>query len=365
MFSPKIPKISSIQVARIVDIVRHRVGQLHRNMVPPPAAMMEMISNAWVAQAITAAADLGIADALANGPLSADELADAVDADADTVGRLLRALIGRGVFRQLRDGRYALNPLADTLRSDGDVSLRGFARYVGAPQHREHWSNVTTAIRTRRSVVPEMRGKPIFDYLSGEKELDENFNEAMTNISELAIPSVIAGYDFSRYGTIVDVAGGRGRLLAAILNATPQARGILFDQPHVVADAPPLLKQHRVADRVKLVEGSFFENVAEGGDAYVLKHIIHDWPDDQALQILRNVRKAAGLGKHVLLVEMVLPGHDRDFVGNWLDLEILVEFDARERTAAGYAQLLGRAGFRMTRVVETVSPYSVVEAIAV
>jgi O-methyltransferase domain/Dimerisation domain len=366
MFSPKIPsKIPPVQVARIVEIFRHHVGQLHQNLVPPPAAMLEMISNAWAAQAITAAADLGIADALANGPLRADELADAVDADADTVARLLRALIGRGVFRQLRDGRYALNRLADTLRSDGDVSMRGMARYAGAPQHREHWSNLTTAIRTRRSVVPEMRGKPIFEYLSGEKELDENFNEAMTNISELAIPSVIAGYDFSRYGTIVDVAGGRGRLLAAILNAAPQSRGILFDQPHVIADAPALLKQHKVADRVKLVEGSFFEDVAEGGDAYVLKHIIHDWADDEALQILRNVRKAAGLGKHVLLVEMVLPGHDRDFVGNWLDLEILVEFDARERTAAGYAELLGRAGFRMTRVAQTASPYSIVEAVAV
>jgi hypothetical protein len=362
MFSSK---FTPTQVVRIVEIVRHHLGQLHRQMVPPPASMLEMITNAWAAQAITAAADLGIADALANGPLSADELADAVDADADTVRRLLRALIGRGVFRQLRDGRYALNPLADTLRSDADVSLRGMARYVGAPQHREHWSRLTTAIRTRREVVSEVRGKPIFEYLAQEKELDESFNDAMTGISEIAIPSVIAGYDFSRYGTIVDVAGGHGRLLAAILNATPQARGILFDQPHVVADAPALLKQHRVADRVQLAEGSFFDTVTQGGDAYVLKHIIHDWPDEEAEQILRNVRKAAGVGKHVLLVEFVLPGHDRDFMGNWLDLEILVEFDARERTAVEYAQLLGRAGFRMTRVVETVSPYSVVEAIAV
>jgi hypothetical protein len=362
MFSPK---ISPTQAARAVEMARHHLGRLHQRMVPPPAAMMEMISNAWAAQAISAAAELRIADALANGPLPADELADAVDAHVDTVTRLLRALIGRGVFRQLRDGRYALNPLADTLRSDSDISLRGMARYIGAPQHREHWSRLATAIRTRREVVSEMRGKPIFEYLAQEKELDESFNDAMTSISEIAIPSIIAGYDFSRFSTIVDVAGGHGRLLAAILNATPGARGILFDQPHVVADAPSLLKQHRVADRVQLAEGSFFDTVAEGGDAYVLKHIVHDWPDDQAVQILRNVRKAAGIGKHVLLVEMVLPGHDRDFLGNWLDLEILVEFDARERTAAGYAELLGRAGFRMTRVVETASPYSVVEAIAV
>jgi hypothetical protein len=358
-------KVPDAQLARVIDIVRHRLSQLHRNMVPAPVAMQEMISNAWAAQAITAAADLRIADALAGGPLSADQLADAVDADADTVARLLRVLIGRGVFRRLRDGRYALNPLGDTLRSDSGVSMRGVARFIGAPQHREHWSGLTTAIRTRRSVVPDMRGKPIFDYLAEQKDYDDIFNAAMTSASELAIAPVVASYDFGRFATIVDVAGGHGRLLAAILNATPSARGILFDQPHVVADAPALLKQHGVADRVRVAEGSFFEEITAGGDAYVLKHIVHDWADDKALQILRNVRAAAGLGKHVLLVEMVLPDHDRDFLGNLLDLEVLVEFDARERTAAGYADLLGRAGFRMTKVVPTASPYSIVEAVAV
>ncbi|WAJ44149.1 methyltransferase [Mycobacterium sp. Aquia_216] len=362
MFSPT---LSPVQLARAVEIVRYRVGQLHQRMVPPPAAMLEMITNAWAAQAITAAADLGIADALAKGPLSVDELADAVDADADTVSRLLRALISRGVFRRRRDGRYDLTPLADTLRSDSDVSLRAFARFVGSPQDREHWSHVTDSIRSGRAVVPDLRGKSMFEFLAEEKELDEIFNEAMTNMTGLAIPPVIAGYDFSRYGTIVDVAGGHGRFLAEILTATPQARGILFDQPHVVSGASALLDEHGVADRVKLVEGSFFETVVEGGDAYVLKHIIHDWPDDEAIQILGNIRKAAGVGKNVLIVEFVIPQHNRESPGKWLDLEMHVGAGARERTAAQYGRLLSRAGFRMTRVVETVSPYSIVEAVAV
>jgi hypothetical protein len=358
-------KFPTAHAARVVEISRHHLGRLQQRMVPPPASISEMISSAWAAQAITAAADLGIADALANGPLSAEELADAVDADADALSRLLRALIGRNVFRQLRDGRYALNPLADTLRSDSEVSMRGVARFIGAPQCREHWSHLTTAIRTQRSVLPELRGKPIFEYLAEDKEYDEIFNAGMTSSSEMTIAPVVAGYDFSRYSTIVDVAGGHGRLLAAILNATPKAKGILFDQPHVVADAPALLEEHQVADRVQVAAGSFFDAITEGGDAYLLKHIIHDWSDDKALQILRNVRKAAGIGKHLLLVELVLPEHHRDFLGNWVDLEVLVEFDGRERTAAGYADLLGRAGFRMTRVVGTASPYSVVEAVAV
>lgn len=200
---------------------------------------MEMIINAWAAQAITAAADLGIADALAKGPLSADELAAAVGADVDTVGRLLRAVISRGVFRQLRHGRYDLNPLGETLRSDAEVSLAGMARFVGAPQHREHWSHLTDAIRTGRALVPALRGKPVFEYLTEEPEFAEIFNSAMTGMSELAIAAVTGGYDLSRYSTIVDVGGGHGRLLAAILEATPAARGTLFDLPHVVAELPP------------------------------------------------------------------------------------------------------------------------------
>jgi hypothetical protein len=362
MFSSKLPPA---QLVRAIEIVRHHLGQLQQRLIPPPAAMMEMITNAWAAQAITAAADLGIADALANGPLSGDELASAVNADADTLSRLLRALITRGIFRQHPDGRYNLTPLANTLRSNAEVSLAAFARWVGSPQHREHWSHLTDAIRTGRAVVPALRGKPIFDYLADEPELAEIFNRAMTSVSELAIASVIAGYDFSPYATIVDVGGGHGRLLSAVLGTAPDARGILFDLPHVVAGAPAVLEEHHVADRVRVVEGSFFDAIPDGGDAYVLKNIIHDWPDDDAVQILGNVRKAAGVGKHVLLVEFVIPRHDREFLGKWGDLEMLVGAAARERTAAEYGRLLKRAGFDMTRVVEMASPFSVVEATAI
>ncbi|SOJ56710.1 Multifunctional cyclase-dehydratase-3-O-methyl transferase TcmN [Mycobacterium simulans] len=359
-------KLPPAKVVRAIEFARHHLERLHRRMVPPHVAMMEMIVEAWAAQAITSASDLRLADALAKGPLSAEELAIAVNADADAVSRLLRALVGRGIFRQRRDGRYDLTPLADTLRSDAEVSLAGMARWVGSPQHREHWSRLTQAVRTGRPVVPELRGKPAFDYLADEPELAEIFNRAMTSTSELSIAPVIAAYDFSSFGTIVDVAGGHGRLLAAILAATPAARGVLFDLPQVVTGAPEVLQENHVADRVRVEEGSFFdEDIPGGGDAYVLKNIIHDWSDDDAVRILRNVRTAAGAGKKVLLVEFVIPPHDREFTGKWVDLEMLVVVPGRERTATEYGQLLDRAGFRMTRVVETASPYSLVEATAV
>ncbi|OBF81913.1 hydroxyneurosporene methyltransferase [Mycobacterium sp. 852002-51163_SCH5372311] len=359
------PKVPPAKVVRAIEIARHHLARLHRRMVPPPVAMMEMVADMWAAQAITAAADLGIADALAEGPLSADELAAAVNADADALRRLLRALISRGIFRQRRDGRYDLTPLAETLRRDAEVPIAGWARWLGSPQHREHWSHLTDAIRTGRSVISEVRGKPMFEYLATEPELGEIFNEAMTGGSALSIGPVIAAYDFSAHATIVDVGGGHGRLLSAILAATPAARGILFDQPQVVAGAAAVLAEQGVQDRITVAEGSFFESVPEGGDAYVLKSVIHDWSDDDAVRILRNVRSAAAADSYVLLVEFVVPTHNREYVGNWLDLEMLLALDARERTAAEYRHLLERAGFRLTRVVETASPFSVIEAAAI
>lgn len=359
------PKLPPARVVRLIDAARHHLAGLHRRMVPPPVAMMEMVSNAWASQAIVAAAELGIADALAGGPLTAQELATAVDADADALARLLRALISRGVFRQRRDGRYDLTPLGATLRRDAEVPLTGWARWLGSPQHREHWSHLTDAIRTGRSVIPALRGKPAFEYLAAEPELGEIFNQAMTGGSALSIGPVIAAYDFSAFATIVDVGGGHGRLLAEILAVTPTARGVLFDQPQVVAGAPAVLTERGVADRTEVAEGSFFESVPAGGDAYVLKSVIHDWPDDDAVRILRNVRDAAEVGSHLLLIEFVIPEHHREFVGNWLDLEMLLALDARERTAAEFERLFDRAGYRLRRVVATASPFSVLEAQAV
>jgi C-methyltransferase len=321
-----------------------------------------LVTGAFVAQAIQVAAELGIADALTEGPLALDDLADRVGADPDSLGRLMRALISRGVFRQRRDGRYDLNALANTLRSDARFSMHGWARVVGSPQHREHWSLLVESIKSGKAILPQVRGKEAFEYLKDEPELANILNDAMTTVSDLAAVAIVAGYDFGLYRTIVDVGGGQGGLLSEILAATPNARGVLFDQPEVVAGASALLRQRGVEDRVRVEGGSFFDSVPSGGDAYVIKSVIHDWPDGQALTILRNVRAAAGADATLLLVEMVLPEHHRDFAGKWVDLEMLLQANGRERAAAEYRDLLRQAGFRMTRVVQTASPFSVVEA---
>jgi C-methyltransferase len=349
-------------VARMVERVRHHLSRLQQRLVPPPAAMMEMIIASWTSQAISAAAELGVADALDDGPLTIDELAHRVAADPDALSRLLRALIGRGVFQRRHDGRYALNSLAASLRSDAPISMAWAAQFYGSREQRERWTLLVDSIRTGRSVVPAMHGKESFDYFAEHPAHAELFNRTMTSISELTDASVVAGYDFSAHSTIVDVGGGHGPLLAAILAAAPNSRGVLYDLSTVVSSASELLCANDVAERMYIEAGSFFDSVPSGGDAYVLKNIIHDWPDEKAVQILRNVRTAAGPNATVLLIELVIPDHNRDFPGKWADLEMLLNLAARERTAVEYGKLLNQAGFRMTRVVQTASPLSVVEA---
>lgn len=355
-------KIPPAKVARIVERFRYFLYRLHQQSAPAAAVMFELVTGAFVAQAIQVAAELRIADALTEGPLALDDLADRVGADPDALGRLMRALISRGVFRQRRDGRYDLNALANVLRSDARFSMYGWARVVGSPQHREHWSLLVESIKSGKAILPRVRGKEAFEYLRDEPELAKILDDTMTALSDLAAVAIVAGYDFGLYRTIVDVGGGQGGLLSEILAATPDVRGVLFDQPEVVAEASALLRQRGVEDRVRVEGGSFFDSVPSGGDAYVLKNVIHDWPDGQAVAILRNVRVAAGADATLLLVEMVLPEHHRDFAGKWVDLEMLLQANGRERAAAEYRDLLRQGGFRMTRVVQTASPFSVVEA---
>ena len=353
------------KVVSVLERARHVLGRVHQRSVPPVAAMMEMIIGAWRAQGIAVAAELKVADALDDGPLTADELARRVGADPDALARLMRALVGEGIFVRRDDGRFALNALGETLRSTAPMSMAGMARFVGHPAYREHWSGLLDAVKTGEAVPPKLRGMSGWEFMEQRPDLAAVFNDAMTSVSEMAVGPVVAAYDFAPYRTIIDVGGGHGRLLSAIIASTPGASGVLYDLPQVVEGAPALLANHGVAERVRVEGGSFLDAVPEGGDAYVLKNVIHDWADADAVTILGNVRKAARTGATLLLVEFVIPDHDRQFIGKWADMEMLVQLAARERTADDYRKLYQQAGFQMTRVVPTAGPVSLVEGKAV
>ncbi|MGA9100705.1 methyltransferase [Aeromicrobium sp.] len=346
----------------MVDAARTRLRRLNERMLPAPFALQELIAGAWLSQAIHAAAELGIADALSEGPLTAGEIAEKVGADPDATGRLLRLLSSRAIFTHRQDGRYDLSSMGAALRSDIPNSMRAFAQFVGHPAHREHWSLLAEAVRTGDMSLPALRGMDFWEYLDTNQGLADAFNGAMTSLSEATNAPVLAAYDFSGFGTIVDVGGGHGRFLAGILGQAAESRGILFDLASVADGASDLLRAEGVAGRCTIETGSFFDSVPAGGDAYVMRAIIHDWEESKALQILRNIHAAMKPTATLLLVELVLPDDDSPHPGKLIDLEMLANIGGRERTAAEYRELLERAGFRMTRVVPTASPASVVEA---
>jgi len=352
------------RLARLVERVRDRLSRLYRGTVPPEVALLELVTAGWLSQAVCAAAELGIADVLANGPLDAPAIARALGCDASAVYRLLRALAQHGVFRHEPDGRFAQSPLSAALRTDAPGSLRSFARYVGHPAARAHWSALDGAVRSGEPAVPALRGMPFFAYTQADPAFGAVFNDAMTSIADLAERAVLAAYDVTQLGTVVDVGGGQGRLLAGLLARAPEARGVLFDLPEVVAGAPLLLGQRGVRDRCIVEAGSFFERAPTGGDTYVLKHILHDWDDERALVILHNLRDAMRSGARLVIIESVLPEGAAPHFGTLQDLEMLVSVGGKERTEADFRALLEQARFTLARVVPTASPLSVLEASA-
>jgi hypothetical protein len=306
---------------------------------------MELLTGAWTAQCIYVAVKLGIPDQLADGPLAADEVARRVGANPDAVYRLMRALASRGVLRHRPDGEFTLTSVGEALRTDTPGSVRDMALFLGHPLRWEDWGNLLYSVQTGQPSVEKLRGMPFFEYVKTDTDLAEAFNNAMTAGSEFAIYAVLAAYDFSGDRKIVDVGGGHGRLLSMIMAKAPNADGVLFDLPTVVDGAEPELKKASVAQRCEVVGGSFFESVPRGGDAYLMKAIIHDWNDDDALKILANIRSAiAPVGK-LLLLESALPERSSPDIGMLIDLEMLVAVGGKERTRAEWANLLGPGRF--------------------
>ncbi|WP_197321523.1 methyltransferase [Saccharomonospora sp. NB11] len=329
------------------------------------ARLLDMAIGGATAQAVYVAAKLGIADVLAEGPATAEEIANRVGSHPDATYRLLRALTTRSIFAEEPGRRFRLTPMAQALRSDAPDSVRPIVLVAGHPITWRHWGELAYSVDTGKSAFEKLHGMPVFDYLAKDPDYADLFNESMTFSSAIEIPAILDSYDFSRFGTIVEVGGGQGRLLAAILQRTPSAHGVLFDLESVVEAAPTVMADAGVEDRATVRGGSFFDSVPTGGDAYILKHIIHDWPEDKALAILGNVRSAIKPEATLLVMDMVLPEDASPHFGKLLDLDVLVAFGGRHRTRAEYADLLARAGFRLTDVTPTAGSPSIIEAVPV
>ena len=357
-------KAPPVRVVKIVERLRAGIERLHRGLVPGNIALLDLGTGAWVTQMLYVAAKLGIPDHLADGPRTSAEVAKAAGSDPDATHRLMRALVSKGVLRQRRDERFALTRIGQALRSDTDGSLREMVLFGAHPVRWQDWGNLLYSVQTGETSTSKLRGMPFFSYLDTDPELAATFNAAMTSMSALTNSAVRAAGDFGSARLIVDVGGGHGSFLASVLQRNPLAKGVLYDREPVVADAQPALDAAGVGDRCTTAAGSFFDSVPEGGDTYLLRNIIHDWDDDEALRILANVRRAIVDGGTLMIVEMVLPELASTQFAELLNLEMLVAVGGRERTEAQYAELLQRAGFRLRRVTPTASPMSIVEAVA-
>jgi SAM-dependent methyltransferase len=331
--------------------------------LPPEVALTQMIFGAFVSQAVSVAAKLGVADLLAEQPQTVAALAAATGTHERSLYRVMRTLAGVGVFREKGEKVFELTPLAAPLRSDVPNSVRNGAIFMGAEWHWRVYGEMLHSVRTGESAWSRANGAEVFDYFAANPEHGEVFNRAMTDRSASAAAAVTAAYDFAGVAQLVDVAGGHGYLLAAVLRANPGARGVLFDLPQVVAGATALLEREGVTDRVELSSGDFFASVPEGADAYMVKHIIHDWDDERALLILNNIRRAMRDGGRVLIVETVVPEGNEPHFGKLMDLEMLVSPGGVERTEREYRELLAQAGLELRRVIPTRSYLSVVEAV--
>jgi hypothetical protein len=330
--------------------------------LPPHVQLIQIGCAYWGSQMLLAAAQLGLADRLAGGARSASDLAQELELHPPSLHRFLRSLAGMGLLTEVQPKTFALTSLGEALKKDAPGSARATI-LVLAGVAGPLWTNLSHSLKTGLPATDEVFGKPLFDYIGERPELVSLFSETMVGFHGREPAAVAAAYDFDALGSVVDVGGATGNMLVHILQRHKKPRGVLFDMPHVVDDAVALLAAHGMTDRVAIESGSFFENVPQGHDAYVLSHIIHDWNEDQCQTILVNCRRAIAPKGRLLIVEMVLPDGDAPHHGKMLDMMMLVGPGGQERTGEEYRALLEKANFRMTRIVPTASDVSIVEAV--
>lgn len=327
------------------------------------AEMLRMLNSFLTVQALHVAAFLGLADLVAAGPKSVDELAAATQADRSALHRLLRMLTAPGVFHETADGRFGITPLGATLRSDGPDSVRDWALFVGAPEMWAVWAGLRESVMSGQASFPTVHGALMWEYFAGRPDLGAAFNNWMTRQSREHNSALVAAYDFSPFRVVADIGGGQGSTLAAVMSAYPALRGVLVDLPQVVAQAA-VLAEAGVADRCQVIGGDMLRAVPTGADAYLIKRVLMDWGDVDSIAILRNCADAMAPGGRVLVVEMLMPGGNEPSPAKAFDILMLLnQPGGRIRTEAEFRTLFAAAGLRLSRVVPTASPNSILEGL--
>jgi len=327
----------------------------------PAEDLLRISMSHALPRCLHAVAELGIADALDESPRTSEELARATGTNADALARTLRVLSAEGIF-EARDGAWGHSATSRLLRSDHPQSMRSFVRMIGLPVYWRGFEFYEDALRTGECASEKVVPGGYWKYLSESPEASRLFDEAMMGKAYGQIAGVLNSYDFSGFRTIADIGGGRGHLLEAILKAAPQARGVLFDQPHVTAAARAAGME---SERLRMSPGSFFEDPLPSADCYLIMQVIHDWSDKEAARILAAIRKAAAAGAKLLLIECIVSEDSKPSWPKMLDLQMLALLGGKERTEKEYSQLLRVAGFRLDRVIDVGMSTAILESVAV
>ncbi|KST68511.1 methyltransferase [Mastigocoleus testarum] len=351
----------------IEEVVTSKLFQTSE--MSPPEALIQMIAGKWVSQSIYVASSLGIADLLKDGAKHIDEIAQATGTYSPKLYRLLRALASIDVFIEIEEYKFALTPIAEYLRSDIPNSLRAFSRIEGDEWSWRSWGEILHAIKTNQSLFHRLyQVENAYEYFTKNSKSADLFNNAMTSLTRnTIIPVILDSYDFSCVEKVVDVGGGHGALIASILTSYPQISGVLYDLPHVTAEASRLLHEEGVAKRCEIVSGDFYVSIPSGGDAYILSQILHNFDDDHCIKILKNVRHAmAEKGKLLVIQAVISPGNEPCF-NKFLDLALMISIDSggQERSESRYCQLFEAAGFLLNQIVPSSAPVRVIEGVCI
>jgi hypothetical protein len=330
--------------------------------LPPHVSVMQLILGGMISGTVGALARLGVPDHLDAGPLSAEELAPKVGAQPGPLYRLMRACASVGVLAEGPDGKFSQTPMSAILRSSGPTSLRGWAMFTSHEVHHLGWEHLEYCVRTGKQALQEIYGKEPFELMQERHDLAAVFNHAMTDLSRLDSPAVAEAYSFEGIHSLMDVAGGHGLLLATILQRHPHLRGTLYEIPSVIEGAKPG-PLTPVMDRCTLMGGDMLASIPPGYDAYMMKHIIHDWADEPSIKILRGCRAGVNAGGKLLVIDHVIQsGNDFD-PGKFLDLEMLIFPGGLERTEAQFRDLFAASGWRLNRIIPTPAGISIVEGV--
>ena len=344
----------------LITSIRNFLRQLYFNLVPAKVAVYEMSQQFWISRSIGVACELNLADIIGNKTLSIRELAEKAEVDTESLYRLMRALASEGVFKEVGDRMFR-----NTARSRALMDRPASMKYMIMHQlNYDNWALVnelTYSVKTARSAVPKLFGTSAFDYLKEDNEKNRLYNKAMNNTSKMIADSLDAVYDFSKTRTMVDVGGGTGMLVSALLQKHPDIKGVLLDKAHVVVDAGPVLERFGVKDRVEIIAADFFDTMPEG-EIYLLKNILHIFNDEDSVRLLKKIAEAAKPGAKILVLEMLLKPGNKPSYGKIFDLQMLIgPMGARERTTDEYKALFEKAGISFKGRISMASPLSVFE----